>query len=127
MSRYISEPIREIVAFRANYCCEYCKIPANESFYNFQIDHIISLKHGGTTTLENLAYSCFPCNNNKGSDIGSVLLPNRQFVRFFNPRTDIWDEHFSMESGVLYSQSLIGEVTIKLLKINDIDRIIERN
>ncbi|WP_428667592.1 HNH endonuclease [Runella sp.] len=59
MSRYIAEATRQIVAKRANYCCEYCLISQEEVFFPFQIDHSISLKHGGITSLENLAYSCF--------------------------------------------------------------------
>lgn len=126
MSRYIAESIRQMVAQRANNCCEYCHIHQDNAFYPFQIDHIISLKHGGATELENLAYSCFPCNLNKSSDVGTILLPERTFIRLFNPRLDNWSEHFGMDSGRMYAKSSIGEATIKVLKLNDIDRIIER-
>ncbi len=114
------------MAQRANYCCEYCRIPESDSFFNFEIDHILSLKHGGKTEEGNLAYTCFPCNNNKGSDIGTVLLPDRQLIRLFDPRLDNWVEHFEMEHGVIYAKTNIGEATVKLLKLNEVDRIIER-
>ncbi|WP_428668609.1 hypothetical protein [Runella sp.] len=68
----------------------------------------------------------FPCNNNKGSDVGTVLLPDQTFIRLFNPRIDEWGGHFSIESGVIYAKTNLGEATIKVLKLNDIDRIIER-
>ncbi len=126
MSRYISVEMRSMVASRAGFKCEYCKIPENDSFFSFEIDHIISLKHKGSTILENLAYSCFPCNNNKGSDVGSVLFPDRSFIRLFDPRNDIWDDHFKFENGVMFSKTPVGEVTVELLKINDVERIIER-
>lgn len=48
MNRYIADSVRQLVAQRANYRCEYCGIHKDEAFYPFQIDHIISLKHGGS-------------------------------------------------------------------------------
>jgi hypothetical protein len=87
---------------------------------------LISIKHGGSTDLENLANSCFPYNNNKGSDVGTVLLPDRNFTRLFDPRKDTWQEHFEMVDGVICPKTKVGEATIKVLKMNEIDRIIER-
>ena len=126
MSRYIAESVRQMVAQRANYCCEYCHIHQHEVFYPFHIDHIISLKHGGVTESNNLVYSCFPCNLNKGSDVGTFLLPQQVFIRLFNPRSDRWEEHFGIDSGRMYDKISIGQATIKLLKMNEIERIIER-
>jgi hypothetical protein len=126
MGAYISDRIRHLVADRANQKCEYCKIHEDQSFLRFQVDHIISIKHGGDTVEENLAWSCFLCNNNKGSDIGTILTPNNQLVRFFNPRTDNWDEHFEIIDHVIHPFTSIGEATIKILKLNDIERIMER-
>jgi hypothetical protein len=127
MRRHIPEKLRLLVAERAQHHCEYCDISEDESFFSFQIDHIISLKHGGATAAENLAWSCYTCNNAKGSDVGTVLLPDNTFVRLFNPRGDIWSEHFEMESGAIYAKTPIGEATIKVLNLNEVERIIERN
>ena len=126
MSRYIPESLRRLVAARAGHQCEYCRLHENDSFLPFQIDHIFSRKHGGGTTEDNLAWSCFPCNNEKGSDVGTVLLPEKIFIRLFNPREDRWDVHFELENDVFYPKTRIGEATIKVLKLNDVDRIIER-
>jgi len=49
MSRYISDTLRAEVAERANFCCEYCRLPLRYSLFRFQVDHIVSLKHGGQT------------------------------------------------------------------------------
>ncbi|PWK18775.1 HNH endonuclease [Arcicella aurantiaca] len=127
MSRYISELHRSFVIKRATQCCEYCHLEDDVNYIPHQIDHIISLKHGGKTELENLAYSCFSCNNNKGSDIGTMLLPNMEFIRLFNPRLDNWNEHFELAYGVIYPLTSIGEETIKLLKMNTVEKIMERN
>ncbi len=126
MSRYIPDSLRKMVAEQAQFCCEYCLMKEVDAFYSFEDDHIISLKHGGETILGNLARSCFPCNNNKGSDVGTVLLPNLRFVRLFNPREDIWNDHFEMDDSVIYAKTEVEEATVKVLKFNEIERIIER-
>ncbi|MFN3852510.1 MAG: HNH endonuclease [Spirosomataceae bacterium] len=127
MSRYISENLRNFVSKRANFCCEYCKVHSQFSFFSFHIDHIISIKHGGKTNKENLALTCPICNVNKGSDIATILENIESPVRFFNPRIDIWTNHFELDdSGVITSKTDIGAATIKILDLNHIDSIIER-
>jgi len=126
MNRYISEQLRRLVANRANNLCEYCLIHEEDTFFSCQVDHIISFKHGGKTEAENLAYACAFCNRNKGSDIGSILEPNSSFVRFFNPRTDKWVDHFQLEGTIIKPITDIGEATAKILDFNNIDRIVER-
>ncbi len=76
--------------------------------------------------MDNLAYSCFACNNGKGSDIGTVLLPGRRFVRLFDPRRDDWQKHFEAEHCQFFGKTTIAEATIKVLQLNSIERIIER-
>lgn len=126
MSNTVSESMRQAVAARANFCCEYCKTQESDSFFSFQIDHIISRRHGGSSDFMNLAWSCYPCNHWKAADIGTILLPREVFTRLFNPRKDVWSEHFEIEAGKFYAKTDIGEATIKLLNLNDLDRIIER-
>ena len=127
MSRYISETLRTFVAQRAKLRCEYCLLDSTNSFFSFHIDHIISLKHGGKTTPQNLAFACPICNVNKGSDIGTFTDNSESIIRFFNPRTDNWNDHFSTESsGCLTPKTNIGEATIKILDLNHPDSIIER-
>lgn len=127
MSRpYISEELRRLVVTRADYLCEYCLIHKNDTFLGCEVDHIISLKHGGTNDEDNLAYACAFCNRQKGSDIGSVLLPNREFIRFFDPRRDRWMEHFRLDELLITPLTGIGEVTVRILGFNSDDRILER-
>lgn len=109
MSRYLPERLRKIVAERAGYRCEYCLLPESFAFYRFQVDHIISLKHGGLTVESNLAYSCVTCNNAKGSDIGTVLFPRREFVRLFNPRIDDWEAHFYVDETHIHPKTKIAK------------------
>jgi hypothetical protein len=57
MSRWISAEFRQTVADRANLLCEYCLIAEVDTFYGCEVDHIISLKHGGSSEGDNLAYA----------------------------------------------------------------------
>jgi 5-methylcytosine-specific restriction endonuclease McrA len=85
---YVIETIKTEVFRRANYRCEYCLINETLSFFSFHVEHIVSLKHGGKTELDNLALACPICNLNKGSDIATLLPESVELVRFFNPRLD---------------------------------------
>jgi HNH endonuclease len=125
---YIPEPLRAEVFKRANYQCEYCLINETLSFFAFHVEHILSLKHGGKTELNNLALACPICNLHKGTDIATVLPGFAEPVRFFNPRLDNWLDHFSIElSGLIIAKTSIGEATVKILHLNHVDSIIERS
>lgn len=126
MSRYIPENVRNQVIQRANNRCEYCRRTETDSFIRFQVDHIISLKHGGDNSLENLAFSCPLCNSAKGTDLGTIIEPGGPIVRLFNPRNDNWFEHFDTSEGVIHPKTEIASATIKLLDLNNVNRILER-
>jgi hypothetical protein len=126
MSRYISAELRKIVAERARFRCEYCRLPEIAAMVKFQIEHIKSIKHGGETTSENLAYACPICNANKGADIGTVLDNDDTMVPFFHPRKHDWFEHFKVKNGEILSNTQIGEATVKILGLNEVERVLER-
>jgi hypothetical protein len=127
MSRYLTKRLKELVPKRANFRCEYCRLSAELSYFPFHIEHIISIKHGGKTISINLAFACPLCNLKKGSDIATLINNSMTLVRFFNPRTDNWDEHFDIEdTGLIVAKTNIGEATIKIFNFNHIDSIIER-
>ena len=69
---YVPAALRQLVTQRANEKCEYCLYPHDASFLSFEIEHILSEKHSGATTEDNLALACPYCNRFKGSDIGSI-------------------------------------------------------
>lgn len=125
MSRYISAGLRQSVGSRAHFLCEYCLIAEEDTFFGCEVEHIISLKHGGASELANLAYACAFCNRHKGSDIGSVTAAG-EFSRFFNPRTDRWADHFRLHEIVIQARTAIGEVTARILQLNHPDQLLER-
>lgn len=127
MSRHIPDSLRNLVTERAMHRCEYCRLPSKYSLFAFHIDHIVSIKHGGKTEPDNLAYACQICNLNKGTDIATFLENHLNPIRFFNPRTDLWAAHFQTDAlGGIFPLTVIGEATIKVLDLNHPESIIER-
>ena len=126
MSNYISPETRQIVASRANHACEYCLIAEADAYFRFQVEHIISRKHGGSSELENLALACVFCNRYKGSDIASLIPETDKLVRFCNPRTMRWSEHFRLNGVLIEPLTAIGEATVRILQMNHDDQILER-
>lgn len=124
MTRYISVEIRLAVANRALNLCEYCLIHAEDTYFGCEVDHIISLKHGGNSDFANLSLACIPCNRFKGTDL-TTLLGNR-IVPLFNPRRELWKDNFRLNGVRIESRSEIGEATARLLRLNDPSRLIER-
>jgi hypothetical protein len=127
----ISREWRRIVEDRAGHICEYCLIHEDDTFFGCEVDHIISEKHGGATTLENLAYACMLCNRAKGSDIGSVepASANGAYHRFYHPRREQWWEHFVLDEfdGItILPRTDIGTVTQRILRLNAEGRLQER-
>jgi hypothetical protein len=90
----ISEEIRRQVADRASRRCEYCLISEEDSGFHHQVDHIVSRKHGGASSLENLALACVLCNRYKGTDIASIDSETGSVSLLLNPRQDRWGDHF---------------------------------
>lgn len=126
MSRYISKKLKKLVEERAEGLCEYCLINIEDTYFGGEIEHIISIKHGGKTEAENLALACQPCNRNKGSDLGSINEKTKRLVKFFNPRKDKWYEHFRLVESVIKPLTNKGKVTTKILGFNEAERVKER-
>lgn len=118
MSEFIPIAMRRILRERAARRCEYCHAHETDCFLPHEPDHILSIKHGGSTTLDNLAWSCWECNRRKGSDLSSVDLETGRVVRLFHPRQDLWDTHFQWVEGRIIPQTEIGRVTEYFLQMN---------
>jgi hypothetical protein len=120
----VSRILRGEVARRARHICEYCLIREEDSGFSHQIDHIVSLKHGGSSASGNLAYACVPCNRHKGADVASIDRQSGEIIRLFHPRKDQWVDHFRLKGE---SRTDIGAATIRLLRFNAPERIAERS
>ncbi len=126
MGSYVGEELRRLVSARAEGLCEYCLIHSDDTFFGCEVDHIVSLKHGGPTTEDNLALACLFCNRRKGTDIASILPGSDLLIPLFNPRKDHWPEHFRLEDAIIHPLTPIGEATVNILHFNVPERILER-
>lgn len=127
MSSYVTAELRRSVRSRAKSLCEYCLIHEGNAYLGCEVDHVLSEKHGGLTVAENLAFACQLCNRAKGSDVGTMLPGTGAFCRFFNPRVDRWADHFALVGAEIVATSEIGEATLRILRMNDPERVLERS
>ena len=114
----IPAALRRLIIERAEEKCEYCLSPQLFSSYSYEIDHIIAEKHGGSTSSENLALACFPCNRHKGSDIASLDPLTGELTRLFDPRSQEWSDHFRIEDARIVGTTPTGRTTVFLLQFN---------
>lgn len=108
---------------RAEARCEYCRLPEDFAVYPFHVEHIIALKHGGSSEPDNLAWSCFQCNVSKGTDVASYDADTGELTPFFNPRMQVWDEHFELVKGEIVGLTPVGRVTARLLQMNSPEQV----
>lgn len=123
---YVPAELRRFVRMRAGERCEYCLIPETASFAPHQVDHVIAEKHGGLTEIDNLALSCVLCNMCKGSDLTSIDPETGQIAPLYHPRRDRWTMHFRLAGGRIEPLTPTGRATVRLLKLDRVDRVEER-
>lgn len=124
--RHVPSQLRRLVIERAQGCCEYCLIDQDDTNFAHQIDHLIAIKHGGQTVSENLALACVECNLRKGADLTAIDPMDGVIVPLFNPREQLWTEHFVLAGAHLIGQTQSGRTTAALLGLNDPARLLER-
>jgi hypothetical protein len=113
--------VRERAAFR----CEYCHMAETwEPYFTYHVEHIIARQHGGIDDLSNLCLACHHCNLLKGPNLSSIDPDGDGLTALFNPRTQVWVEHFRIEGGaVVVGLTATGRVTVFLLQMNAPSRL----
>ena len=86
------------VALRAQKRCEYCHAPEEVFNFAFEVEHLFPQSRGGSDELDNLALSCYACNRFKSDFVTGFDEVIQQDVALFNPRRDLWEEHFQQET-----------------------------
>lgn len=111
----ITAGTRRLVRDRAENACEYCQLrQAQSPLASLQIEHIISRKHGGDDSLDNLALACIDCNLAKGTNIAGIDPVTRQTTEIFHPRSQTWESHFEWQGAYLVGKSPIGRTTVEV-------------
>lgn len=123
---HIPDALRRLVVERAQGRCEYCLLHQDDLPFSHHIDHIISLKHGGRTEIDNFALACLDCNRYKGSDLSAIDPTDGSISPLFNPRLQVWKEHFALEGARIVGTTTVGRATIALLRLNDRTRVMQR-
>jgi hypothetical protein len=111
------------VHLRAHFLCEYCQTSQHITGQAMHVDHI---DPDGNDTLDNFCLACGNCNLSKARATSAPDSQTGAVVLLFNPRTQVWAEHFEwMPDGTrLNGLTPIGRATIERLKINQ-DRVVD--
>jgi HNH endonuclease len=110
--------LRQQVIQRANSRCEYCGLSQAGQEATFHIDHIIPVVGGGETTLDNLALACVSCSLHKSAKQIVEDSVTGIKVNIFNPRQQIWKEHFCWDGVKVVGLTATGRGTIDALRMN---------
>jgi len=126
MASDVSEQLRRQVAERAYHVCEYRLIHEDDTLLRLPGGPHHQPQARGPTEPANLAWASACWNNNKGSDLGTLVGDPPQLVRLFHPRTDRWDQCFHLNGIRIEAAQPAGEATVKLLQLNHDTRLRER-
>jgi len=118
---------RDFVRRRAGQRCEYCRFPQEFSELRFHVEHVLPRKHGGADVVDNLALACADCNLRKGPNLAGIDPLSQELTKLFNPRDQVWKEHFKWSGIVIEGITAVGRTTVRVLEINSHERLRVRN
>jgi hypothetical protein len=118
---YIPVEIERRVRTAAKNRCGYCLSPQHLVMARLEIEHILPISKGGTNDESNLWLACPLCNRYKSDKITGVDLETGENVKLFNPRTQVWFEHFDWtEDGLrIIGKTPNGRATVTTLHLSD--------
>jgi hypothetical protein len=118
---YIPVELRRQVRADAAGRCGYCQTPEALIGMPLEFEHLHPEAHGGATVRENLWLACTRCNDFKGDRIGAFDPETGETVPLFNPRTQIWTEHFawSPDGTLIIGVTPVGRATVVALRLNN--------
>jgi hypothetical protein len=118
MMRHIPAALRQQVIERAHDRCEYCGLSQEGQAAKFHIDHVVPLAMDGETSLDNLALACVSCSLHKGARQSLTDPETGQETTVFNPRQEMWSDHFRWDGTRLAGLTPVGRATIDALRMN---------
>jgi 5-methylcytosine-specific restriction endonuclease McrA len=114
----VTSTLREEVTLRAGNRCEYCGLSQIGQEATFHIDHVIPRAAGGPTTADNLALACVSCSLRKWALQTATDPDSGEEVPLFNPRTQVWAEHFRWNAERIVPLTPTGRATVAALALN---------
>ncbi|HEY3136883.1 MAG TPA: HNH endonuclease signature motif containing protein [Blastocatellia bacterium] len=117
----LPDSLRARVREAAGDRCGYCLSPQRLVMGKLEVEHIIPRALGGADEEFNLWLSCGLCNRYKGSQRLGIDPVNNSTSELFNPRTQVWTEHFRWSSDGAYIIGLtsVGRATVDALRLNN--------
>jgi hypothetical protein len=92
----------------------------------FHVEHVVPQSRGGKTVLANLAWACPGCNLHKSNRIEALDSVTAMLVPLFNPRADVWADHFEWNGYEIVARTDTGRATLAVLNLNHPRRILIR-
>ncbi len=121
MSReHIPADLRRRVAEQSRHRCGYCLSAEVIVGAVMELDHLTPAALGGDTVEDNLWLACSACNNHKNDRIAAPDPETGAPVPLFNPRRQVWAEHFAWAHGGIRVTGLTptGRATVAALQLN---------
>ena len=118
---YLPEEVEARVRATAQHRCGYCLSPQHLVMARLEIEHLIPLAQNGSNDESNLWLACPLCNRYKGDKISAIDPATGQVIPFFNPRTQLWSEHFqwSPDGLQIMGRTAVGRATVAALHLSD--------
>jgi hypothetical protein len=112
--------LRARVAAQAGGRCGYCRTAEAITGAPLVIDHLIPEALGDRTEEANLWLACSQCNLHKGDRLTACDPLTEAWVRLFDPRRQVWDDHFrwSPSRDEILGLTPIGRATVQALNLN---------
>jgi hypothetical protein len=116
----IPKALRNKVAAKARYRCGYCLTQEKVTGMPMDVDHLIPEALGGPTEEANLWLVCGLCNAFKSNRVNVVDPETGEIIVLFNPRYQIWSEHFRWVSSgeIIEGITSTGRATVSALQLN---------
>lgn len=117
----IPDRVRQRVREAARDRCGYCLSPQRYVMGKLEIEHIVPRAQGGSDEESNLWLSCCLCNRYKGAQITGIDPASGATVALFNPRMNVWHEHFrwSPDGAEIIGLTPTGQATVAALRLNN--------
>lgn len=120
--------LRKLIRLQGQNRCGYCRSAETVTGISLEIEHLIPEAAGGSSDEKNLWLACVACNKIKSDQThGRDPITGRR-LRLFNPRTQIWKEHFTWSSDgtEIIGKTPCGRATLNSLRLNRPELVIAR-
>ena len=108
--------------------CGYCRTSSKITGQPLTVEHILPVTRGGSSDEGNLWLACRRCNEFKGAQVEATDPETGEAVRLFNPRHQVWREHFAWSGDGTRINGLTpcGRATSVALRLNNEDIVSAR-